>query len=413
MQDCYPGFIQGLLDRLQRGLEKAGFWGQAYEQEPLCVRGLLRQEELEQVASIGSVERALWYASRFAPQRIQLSNESNIVPTAEFSNKDPIRLVVEFMAKGYALAINYAELFDPHVAAMARGIGRLFNGTAYSSLFLNPPDCACFRPHFDGIDVLAIQVVGSKCWKLGEPQVLLASKNHVLAVEQEFLTPYEVTLEAGDLLYVPRGVAHAVSTVSSHSLHISFGIRPHRRVDVYREALALLALDEVELRRTQEGSLSPGYRRTQQDHEAGMTLRRKIFNPATLRDAVARANGRLYGELPVLPEDHLLEALSPYCIELETWVEKRVGMPIEVSVCGDGLAGIAFPGLSTALGEGEAPFVTAPLMVLPAFEFVRDRREPFRAIDLPGLLTEQSRVMLVTVLTQKGLLKRVKTEHSN
>ena len=82
--------------------------------------------------------------------------------------------------------------------------------------------------HWDEGAVTAIQLAGKKQWYLWEPVVELSEVCNVRP-----LTPAElrrsptmvVTLEPGDVLYVPRGWVHRAVTKSSEpSIHVSIGI---------------------------------------------------------------------------------------------------------------------------------------------------------------------------------------------
>lgn len=43
------------------------------------------------------------------------------------------------------------------------------------------------------------------------------------------LTPFELTMEPGDMLYLPRGWIHAPFTFDdSHSMHVTLGVEPSR-----------------------------------------------------------------------------------------------------------------------------------------------------------------------------------------
>ena len=59
----------------------------------------------------------------------------------------------------------------------------------------------------------------------------------------------ELTLRAGDTLYLPRGWLHDALTSASDSLHITVGVNVYTWIDALRAAVESLA-DDVELRRS-------------------------------------------------------------------------------------------------------------------------------------------------------------------
>ena len=84
-----------------------------------------------------------------------------------------------------------------------------------------------FAPHYDDIDAYCLQLQGSKRWKVYEPTVKLprTSSEDFTTKDLEDMEPVlDVTLEEGDLLYMPRGWIHQACTLrdnNKHSLHLT------------------------------------------------------------------------------------------------------------------------------------------------------------------------------------------------
>ena len=97
-----------------------------------------------------------------------------------------------------------------------------------ANAYLTPPNSSQgFAPHYDDIDAYCLQLQGSKRWKVYEPTVKLprTSSEDFTAADLEGMEPFlDVTLEEGDLLYMPRGWIHQACTLrdnSKHSLHLT------------------------------------------------------------------------------------------------------------------------------------------------------------------------------------------------
>ena len=76
--------------------------------------------------------------------------------------------------------------------------------------------------------MLILQIEGSKIWQLYvgadlPPREIQRDKEKAVAVEG-LPTPTDVRLNAGDVLYVPRGRVHAAETASEQSIHLTVGI---------------------------------------------------------------------------------------------------------------------------------------------------------------------------------------------
>lgn len=98
-----------------------------------------------------------------------------------------------------------------------------FGSLVGSNVYITPPSSQGLAPHCDDVEIFVLQLEGSKEWKLYKPMVEL-SRDYTQDLPQESIGEpiLEVTLDAGDLLYFPRGVIHQAKTVgTSHSTHIS------------------------------------------------------------------------------------------------------------------------------------------------------------------------------------------------
>eukprot|EP01062_Namystynia_karyoxenos_P079352 TRINITY_DN8349_c0_g2_i1.p1 TRINITY_DN8349_c0_g2~~TRINITY_DN8349_c0_g2_i1.p1 ORF type:complete len:545 (+),score=168.33 TRINITY_DN8349_c0_g2_i1:71-1636(+) len=93
-------------------------------------------------------------------------------------------------------------------------------------------------PHQDVMDVIAIQVVGQKRWRVWRDaapllplQDMAASPDEIAAAGGLQADPQEFTLRAGDALYVPRGAVHQADNGGSEavSVHLSVGVESEPR----------------------------------------------------------------------------------------------------------------------------------------------------------------------------------------
>jgi ribosomal protein L16 Arg81 hydroxylase len=79
-----------------------------------------------------------------------------------------------------------------------------------------------FATHWDGHDVFVMQVAGTKAWRLYgsteiAPLAVPPDKKHDPPTDMV----REVVLQAGDMLYVPRGYWHAAEALEDTSLHLT------------------------------------------------------------------------------------------------------------------------------------------------------------------------------------------------
>ncbi|MYZ39899.1 cupin domain-containing protein, partial [Streptomyces sp. SID4917] len=103
----------------------------------------------------------------------------------------------------------------------------------FAEAFLTPGDRPGLEAHHDEENVLIVQTVGSKTWRLHRPMVEqplqhetygslgldAAAKQRIADTEPDL----DVTLRPGDVLWVPRGWLHRGQATGTTSLHITFG----------------------------------------------------------------------------------------------------------------------------------------------------------------------------------------------
>jgi hypothetical protein len=106
-----------------------------------------------------------------------------------------------------------------------------------------------FATHWDGHDVFVIQVAGKKTWRLfgfTEASPLAVPPDQKGDPPQH--VSREVVLEAGDMLYVPRGYWHAAEALEDISLHLTFAAQYPTGLDFFSWLTSRLEA-EVRLRR--------------------------------------------------------------------------------------------------------------------------------------------------------------------
>jgi hypothetical protein len=107
--------------------------------------------------------------------------------------------------------------------------------------------------HYDTHDVIVLQVLGEKRWRLwpGQPVPQPTRRTPWPGGIEPEGEPVAVTMRPGDTLYVPRGVMHdaAAQDGSEPSLHVTVGLLEPSFATVLRLALDLLEEGDPALRR--------------------------------------------------------------------------------------------------------------------------------------------------------------------
>ena len=147
-----------------------------------------------------------------------------VIQTAEveFLNK---AIIEEYLSHGASLVLEGLDILDPMINAMCGAIDAPHECVFSNAVaFFSQQGNEAYRGHFDSDDVLVIQLAGSKNWRIHERQAPRRVDASEMTPAQMGLLQAELTMHAGDALYLRSGTPHSVATPGDYSLHISFDI---------------------------------------------------------------------------------------------------------------------------------------------------------------------------------------------
>lgn len=152
-----------------------------------------------------------------------------------------------FFENGCSIRILNPQTFIPAVYKMNSKLQEYFHCMIGTNVYLTPKNTQGFAPHFDDIEAFVLQIEGQKHWRVYEPRTpneYLARDSSENFSQDEIGEPImEVILEAGDMLYFPRGFIHQADTVDDkHSLHITVSMYQKNSYADLLEALLPVAL---------------------------------------------------------------------------------------------------------------------------------------------------------------------------
>jgi ribosomal protein L16 Arg81 hydroxylase len=184
-------------------------------------------------------------------------NGSAAVPEEEFTfgdgKVDPSKVFPLFDA-GATLVVSQFHELHPPLADFCRGLEKVFQHGVQANIYLTPPGAQGFRTHFDTHDVLVLQVSGRKDWRVWSDCIMPHATRRTpwdgALYKPDVTQARDVVLEAGDVLYVPRGVLHdaSVQAGGEPSLHITVGFLDQTWADALKSAIDQLEQTEPKLR---------------------------------------------------------------------------------------------------------------------------------------------------------------------
>jgi ribosomal protein L16 Arg81 hydroxylase len=230
-------WILGMSDSAGFVAEKLGkAWVHARTRDPSRFAELLSLAQLDEI--LGT------YGIRHPGVRLVRADQD--VPTSEYLWRDqmvdPVQ-AARLFAEG--ATVIFGALHDRHegMRRLCSALSRQATARTQTNIYLTPPDSQGFKPHWDTHDVFVLQVEGSKRWRIygGGPEQPLEDQKFDPAEHAPGEVEAEFTLEAGDALYIPRGVMHAAVTTESVSLHVTLGLMAYTWSNLLVDCLSELA----------------------------------------------------------------------------------------------------------------------------------------------------------------------------
>ena len=369
------------LARAVEPLEVERFLDEHWEQQPLVVpRG--EEGRFDDLLSERDVERLITETGlrtpgfRLVKAGETVSDYTTDLPwrPAAFTGVADVRRVLEEFGRGATIVLQGLHHLWLPLARYCRHLEAFLGHPVQANAYYTPAGSQGLPVHHDTHEVISLQVAGEKRWLVYEPvlELPLKDQRYRSALGAPGEPVLDLTLRAGDTLYLPRGWLHQALTSGTDSLHITVGVNVRRWVDEARAELDR-AGDDVAFRRSIEREEPPAL--PQLDPEAARARARRRF--------VSSRRPVLDGQLSEL---RALESLS-----LDTELERRD------TVIAD-LHG------TTLLFEGRS--LRFPQRLAAELEFLVAADGPFTPRELPGALDEAGRLVLVRRLVREGFLRR-------
>ncbi|WP_417449091.1 JmjC domain-containing protein [Kordiimonas sp.] len=302
------------------------------------------------------------------------------------------RLIGEYHARDYTIRIPDVINLSPELDQFTRALECVFGNPAGTVIFWSEAEAEA-PVHHDEIDVIVIQLVGTKTWYISENEPTLPNKWKSLGETDPELGSYQTyNVTPGDLLYVPRGTPHTVKS-TSESIHLAIGFVPVTVREAINAALDHLSELDRPLRANlgmRADSLATGVDDGTVSRQiwAGIdALQKRSKSAEFIRDALLLRHARMVLDLPKLPK-----AQSETVITRESKVKHNPLSIARLSVTSD-ILDFRHPGEQ----------LLVHLSVEGCLRFIKDTAE-FRVADIPGDVGDDIRIALVQRLMGSGFL---------
>jgi ribosomal protein L16 Arg81 hydroxylase len=141
--------------------------------------------------------------------------------------------------EGYTIIVRHAERRHAGLGELARSFEATFGGPVDIQIFATPAGSGGFSWHYDAEDLFILQTAGEKAYGLRkntvDPWPLEETLPQDMRYEREIMPLMQVSLMAGDLLYLPCGYWHKADAARSMETAISLaiGVMSRTAMDVY------------------------------------------------------------------------------------------------------------------------------------------------------------------------------------
>lgn len=332
----------------------------------------------------------------------RVANQQELVEPARYLNADGsynLNKLYSLYADGFSIVLRRLDQHWLPIKKLCYALRQTVSHHVKANMYLTPPESTAYRPHTDAHDVVILQISGTKHWKLYDPfyETPLVDSPQPAITRDHLSNMREITMEAGDFMYIPRGVPHEASTGDESSLHLTIGIFPVQVMDLLIKSLHIKAYQNRDLRKALPfGFLND---KSQLDNLMQAPLVNaplsKVAGTADLQQITMTLEEELRHQQPPTPDGHFhsLDQLS--AITLDTPLCKRDNIQCTVQKVGP-FCRIVYNGNT----------IKGPTRVASVFEFVQDVEGVFTAGELP-IDNDKHRLTLAKRMVRGGLLRVV------
>lgn len=202
-----------------------------------------------------------------ALRNVALLKDGKVVEPGLYADGDlPRRGVVrQHLDEGGTVSLRQLERLRPSLAQLQQALHQETGHLTHVNAYLTPAGAHGLRYHYDPYVTLILQLSGRKTWPVHRPFAVNPVREyqsfHVVGFtpEQRHFLEYtapeqSITLEPGDVLWLPRGWVHSPYTVGDEpSLHLTVAIKertPHWAVSVLAGEIMAQALIDPAMRET-------------------------------------------------------------------------------------------------------------------------------------------------------------------
>lgn len=302
-------------------------------------------------------------------------------------------LIDQYHRNDYTVRIPEVDGISPGLSQFTRALEVIFRKPAGAILFWSGAQARA-PIHHDRVDVIAIQLMGSKRWYISDEQALLPNKWPQIGDQPPSLGRYSTyDVNPGDMIYFPRGTAHTVES-TTESIHVAIEFVPFTIRDAINAALDHFSNLNRPVRlgagcRADDLASGKALKTIQQQIRNSLAdLGASCQSEAFIQRALDHTHARMINDLPRLQAPE-----TPPRITIDSKVRQNALATAQLMTTQE-FVEFTQPGEQILVHRGAEE----------CLKFIASRQE-FRVADIPGNISDDIRVALTTRLLMTGFLE--------
>lgn len=255
-----------ILKWLINPVSEQEFCDQYLEKKPLLIQ---REQHnyYNELISLDGIESIIRLGQNLSNYDIQMINANRKIHYNEYCSvfkKDQIEVKTGidlnraqqiFRKEKSSLIINNVSNSWPEIDDFIFKLSKELDGTCDANIFITPPGVStALGVHFDLNDIYVLQLYGSKRWEVYDSPIYLPN-NPFFYQRFDNTSPlgnklFDIELNAGSLLYLPKGFVHNVSTKNSMSVHLGIACSNRIWADAFTDSIIDIALKHEVIRKS-------------------------------------------------------------------------------------------------------------------------------------------------------------------
>ena len=206
-------------------------------------------------------------------ETVKLMRDGMLIPRQLYTSNKGRRLNTrvfhDLLPQGVSIVVDEVQRLVPQINQLCVAVERTMGIRTNANAYLSFAKGGAFKPHWDFMDVLVVQVYGTKQWRVWNPVVLYpVAESPSAKIDVSASSDQELELKPGDVFFLPRGEPHSAAVSEGCSVHLTIGLLSYTGIDFFdslRKEAAKVPLLRMDLPRHSPNEQS-------RTHEAALKL---------------------------------------------------------------------------------------------------------------------------------------------